>query len=172
MNGCHQQDVSTLPRAPYTMQFTESMAGFNAAMGAKAVPVPQPSVQLTSKYGSLLLNRWKAAGVHYKKEAALELERLKVRSRIDITLEENASSNLCAGDLRLRAIHELLNTIGIVRSADQVGLLLLFLSLCTATQNTAMCVLLLTIRFVSMSPSSMHAYQRSTATSGQSTLSV
>lgn len=54
-------------------------------------------------------------------EASVERDRVKVRTRVDVTLKQNASKTVCMGDIRLRNIRKMLDSVGVVRSPDQIA---------------------------------------------------
>lgn len=60
----------------------------------------------------------------------LEQRRLHVGSRVSRTLSKYTSRALCGGDLRLRNIRKTLNSLGIIRSADQITFHEAFIQAC------------------------------------------
>lgn len=40
---------------------------------------------------------------------------------MDVTLKQNASKTVCMGDIRLRNIRKMLDSVGVVRSPDQIA---------------------------------------------------
>jgi len=54
------------------------------------------------------------------KETEKEEKRRNVGSRVDKSLKKHTISNLCAGDVRLRNLNKMLNSLGILRSRDQI----------------------------------------------------
>ena len=74
---------------------------------------------LRSTPTNLWLNRLHNAKVYMKKLHAQEVERLTVRSRIEVSENKNLKSKLCMGDFRLKKLEHILDNLGIIRSEDQ-----------------------------------------------------
>lgn len=65
-----------------------------------------------------------------KKEKDIEFERRKISTKEEVTEKKNTASTLCEGDIRLQAIRKLLDSVGIIRSSDQIAFHEAFLAAC------------------------------------------
>lgn len=72
------------------------------------------------------------------------MQRRKVQSREDVTMNKNTANSLCSGDIRLRNVRRTLDSVGIIRSSDQISFHEAFIAACLPKSKindiTHMCI--------------------------------
>jgi hypothetical protein len=71
-----------------------------------------------------------------EKETAMEIKRRTVFTREMVTMLKHTASALSAGDIRLRNVRKTLDSLGIIRSHDQIRFHEAFIQACLPKSNT------------------------------------